>query len=83
MISEHNKEKSVILSEKKVIQNFDACKHLSDAVSRYKEFTVKGNEVIVSFELPYHDVTAQKYIFKSPQSCIHTFYAISIQYLKN
>ena len=52
---------NVIDQEIGVTVPFDICKHLNDAVSKYQEFTKKGNEIIVAFELPYHDVTVQKY----------------------
>ena len=52
---------NVIDQEFGVTVPFDICKHLNDAVSKYKDFTNKGNEIIVSFELSYHDTTVQKY----------------------
>lgn len=62
---------NVIDQEFGVTVPFDICKHLNDAVSKYQEFTKKGNEIIVAFELPYHDVTVQKY--KVPENHLYEY----------
>lgn len=61
LINTYRHHYNVIDQEFGVTVPFDICKHLDDAVSKYKNHNLIGNEVIVSFELPYHDVTVQKY----------------------
>lgn len=61
LVNTNRHHHNVIDQEFGVTVPFDICKHFDDAVSKYKNHNLKGNEVIVSFELPYHDVTVQKY----------------------
>lgn len=58
---------NVIDQEFGVTVPFDICKHLDDAVSKYK----KINSYIVSYELPYHDATVQKY--KVPENHLYEY----------
>tara|TARA_A100001011_G_C14179781_1_gene786316 strand:+ start:424 stop:1143 length:720 start_codon:yes stop_codon:yes gene_type:complete len=71
LVNTNRHHHNVIDQEFGVTVPFDICKHLSDAVSKYKHYIVKGNEVIVSFELPYHDVTVQKY--KVPENHLYEY----------
>jgi hypothetical protein len=71
LVNTNRSHYNVIDQEFGVTVPFDICKHLDDAVSKYKKFTVRGNEIIVSFELPYHDVTVQKY--KVPENQLYEY----------
>lgn len=71
LVNTNRSHYNVIDQEFGVTVPFDICKNLGDAVSKYKKFTEQGREVIVSFELPYHDVTVQKY--KVPENHLYEY----------
>ena len=57
-------------SECGVTVPFEICKYLTDSVSKYKN--LKYNEsCIVAYELPYYDVTVQKYDVK--KNCMYEY----------
>lgn len=71
LINTNRSHYNVIDQEFGVTVPFDICKYLDDAVSKYKNHNLIWNEVIVSFELPYHDVTVQKY--KVPENHLYEY----------
>lgn len=58
LINTSRSHDNVIDIEDGITVPFEICQHLDDAVSKYKKIQ---NSCIVSYELPYHDVTVQQY----------------------